>query len=376
AWKLLDNLSGKNRRKNPQPLRIDGTTITNKKAKADAFNKHFAAVNKSARRRCIDRPLRKLLKIQEKATTAHDQIFEETFTPGEMETALTKLKNRKAPGQDRIWNEMIKHLGISAKSSLLKFINRTWIEGKLPRAWRTATIRPVPKPGKSTDELKNFRPISLTSSIGKLAERMVNQRLYWWLEKNGLLDSTQAGFRKGCRTEDQLFRLTQKTIDGFQEKRSTVAVFIDLQQAYDRVWRQGLFMKMWRLGVHGKMYHWIKAFLRDRTIQTTIDGQVSSLHTLEEGLPQGSALSCTLFLIFLNDLPGYLDVNKALFADDLVIWSTSKYPILSQGRLNEALLTISAFANFWKLKVNYSKTVYSVFTRSPQTAKRNFKLHI
>ena len=100
---------------------------------------------------------------------------------------------------------------------------------------------------------------------------MINARLYHWLETNKLLSNMQAGFRKGCRTEDQLFRFIQSTLDGFQAGKTTTAVFIDLQQAYDRVWRKGLLIKMSNMGIHGKMFKWIQSFLTDRTIQTTVD---------------------------------------------------------------------------------------------------------
>ena len=108
-------------------------------------------------------------------------------------------------------------------------------------------------------------------------------------------------------------------IDVFQERKATTAVFIDLQQAYDRVWRKGLLLKLYNTGVHGKMLKWIQGFLTNRTIATKCDGATSSKRTLEEGLPQGSALSCTLFLVYINDLTKHLNVSYALFADDLVI---------------------------------------------------------
>ena len=120
---------------------------------------------------------------------------------------------------------------------------------------------------------------------------MVNYRLYWWLENNHVLNQAQAGFRRGCRTEDQLFRLTQTVIDGFQGKKDTTAIFIDLQQAYDRIWRQGLLIKMDKLGIDGNMLKWVKAFLTNRTIQTQFEGALSPKLTLEEGLLQGSPSS-------------------------------------------------------------------------------------
>ena len=133
---------------------------------------------------------------------------------------------------------------------------------------------------------------------------------------------------------------------------------------------------MQNLGIQGKLYRWIKSFLTDRLIQTKINDSLSSKCVLEEGLPQGSALSCTLFLLFINDLPDALKSEKALFADDLVIWRTNEMSIVSQRRLQEDLTYLENYCNFWKLKVNASKTVYTIFTKSHKEAKKKLRLHI
>ena len=372
AWSLLQSLSGKKQKTNPEPIQRGGRWIADNRKKANIFNKHFASVNKATRRKHLDSALRKVLKNKEKAAKASIKIFEEDFTLEELNAEMKKLKPRKSPGPDGITNEMLTNLGTFSKQVILNFINKTWREGRLPSGWRTALIKPILKKGKPAHEPKSYRPISLTSCMGKLAERLVNTRLYWWLEKVGVLDDHQAGFRKGCRTDDQLFRFIQDTIDGFQNQLHTTAIFIDLQQAYDRVWRQGLFLKMNNLGVHGKLYAWIKAFLQNRTIRTEFNGSTSAKSTLEEGLPQGSALSCTLFLIFINDLPALLNVSKALYADDLVIWVSQKYHILAKAKLKRALATINTYCNFWKMKLNVQKTTYTIFTRSPKIAKDSF----
>ena len=303
AWKLLGNLEGSSKKENPKPITKEGKKIVDGQKKANHFNNYLAGVNKSTRRRNLDKALWKLYKRKVSSPSCNAQPFDLDFTKQELENAIKKAAHRKAPGPDKITNEMISHLGTLTRHRLLQFINRSWREGKLPSSWRTARVTPILKKGKPAGQPQSYRPISLTSCLGKVAERMINTRLYYWLEKNGILQNVQAGFRKDCRTEDQLFRFVQSTIDGFQDGRSTTAVFIDLQQAYDRVWRKGLLMKMNNMGIHGKMLRWIHAFLTDRTIQTTVDGFTSSKKTLEEGLPQGSALSCTLFLIFINDLP-------------------------------------------------------------------------
>ena len=376
AWGLLHNLEGSKRRENPKPLNSDDGKIFDEKQKANHLNKFLAGVSKSVRRKVLDKALWSLHKKKQKAPSCSDQPFEQEFSIQELNRAIKRAAPKKAPGPDKVTNEMIAHLGDLAKLKLLQYINRTWNEGQLPAAWRTAKVTPVLKKGKPAGKPQSYRPISLTSCLGKVTERMINTRLYHWLEKNKILNDTQAGFRKGSRTEDQLFRFVQSTMDGFQQGKHTAAVFIDLQQAYDRVWRKGLLIKMRNMGIHGKMLQWIHAFLTNRTIQTTIDGATSSHLTLEEGLPQGSALSCTLFLIFINDLPPLLNVSKALFADDLVIWVTEKYHILARAKLRRALSLLACYCNMWKLKINSQKTVYSIFSRSHVIAAKNLNLSI
>ena len=108
----------------------------------------------------------------------------------------------------------------------------------------------------------NSALLTVQSCLGKIAERMVNNRLYHWLEQNKLRSSMQAGFRKGSRTEDQLFRFVQTMMDGFPNKKNTTDVFIDLQQAYGRVWRKDLLMKMSKIGIHGKILRMVPSIFK------------------------------------------------------------------------------------------------------------------
>ena len=357
-------------------MKCNDGQITKNTKKAEIFNKYFASTNKAQPRKQLDQAFSRILRELEKSPTANCQVFDTPFTAQEFNSALKKLKARKSPGPDKITNEMIQGLGKEAKNHVLNFINLTWSTGDIPYEWRTANIIPILKKHKPPTDPKSYRPISLTSNLGKLAEKMINNRLYWWLEHTRTLSNSQAGFRKASRTEDHLFRFMQDTVEGFEDGKHTTAVFIDLQQAYDRVWRKGLYLKMRKIGIHGKMYNWIKAFLSNRTIQTRYEGAISSKKTLEEGLPQGSALSCTLFLIFVNDLPDLISVNKALYADDLLIWVTEKYPVLTRVKLNRALTTISTFTKLWKMELNKEKTVYSIFSHSNKMAKKMYNLKI
>ena len=234
--------------------------------------KYFANVNKQERRDTLDSHLWRAAKKNNPAPRHKHMAFETPFNLAELNTALKRLKNNKVPGSDNIKNELLKNLGGKGKLVLLALINRTWREGYLPSSWRTAIICPILKKDKPSGLPQSYRPISLTSCMSKVAERMINNRLYCWLENKQLLADTQAGFRRGCRTEDQLFRLVQSTLQGFKEGKHTFGVFVDLQQAYDKVWRKGLLVKMLRMGIHGCMFNWIQAFLSNRTIATRYNG--------------------------------------------------------------------------------------------------------
>ena len=179
-------------------------------------------------------------------------------------------------------------------------LNKTWKSGNIPKSWKIATVTPVLKKGKPADQPQSYRPISLLQCIGKIAERIINKRSYWWLESLCLISQNQASFRAKSRAEDLLFSLTQMVIDGFQKNQHTEAILVDRQQAYDSIWRTCLLLKM--QNIQGNLYTQIKSFRSNRLIQTKFNSALSSSATQEDGLPQGSSKSCTLFLIFLNDI--------------------------------------------------------------------------
>ena len=113
---------------------------------------------------------------------------------------------------------------------------------------------PIHKKGKAKTEVSNYRPISLTSCIVKVLERIINTRLKWFLESENLLASEQAGFREHHCTEDQTTYLAQEIEDGFQHKKQTLTVWIDLQKAFDTVWTDGLLLKLKKCNIAGNMF--------------------------------------------------------------------------------------------------------------------------
>ena len=124
---------------------------------------------------------------------------------------LKTVKAGKAGGPD-----LLKHHPLNTQKELLFNLNASWTTGWCPQAWRTATIVPFLKKEKDPQAVSSYRPIALTSTIGKLLERLIVNRLSWWLEAKSLLSPWQAGFRKRQCTTDQCLRLSQFVSDGFQ----------------------------------------------------------------------------------------------------------------------------------------------------------------
>jgi ribonuclease HI len=306
-----------------------------------------------------------------------DSSMTTPFTMMELDSAIKKLKNKKAPGKDSITNEMIKNLGPTARSRLLLIFNQSWSSGKIPDNWREAIIIPIRKKEKEKTSKSSYRPISLLSCVGKVMERMVNTRLMKYLEQNQLIDNSQSAFRKNHSTEDHLVYLAQEVENAFQERKKVLSVFVDLAKAFDKIWREGLLLKLLNNKIEGRMYKWIRDLLQYRTARVKLDGMLSHRVTLQQGVPQGGVISPTLFNIFINDITKNLakHISRALHADDLAIWSAAEHLSTAQSRMQAALNVISKWTSDWGVQINLSKTVVTCFSLSNVQESIKLKIH-
>ena len=147
--------------------------------------------------------------------------------------------------------------------------------GELPTGWKDAVIIPIRKPGKDPSNPKNYRPIALTSHIGKIRERMITERLSFYMESRGILSPHQSGFRRGRGTMDPVLCLETEIRKAHVNKESVMAVFFDVEKAYDMVWKEGLMIKLNMIGIAGRTYNWIKYFLLDIFLQVRIGKALS-----------------------------------------------------------------------------------------------------
>ena len=187
------------------------------------------------------------------------------FSSQELSSALLSLSST-ASGPDGITYPLLTHLPQAGRDYLLHIFNLSWTTSTFPAAWKQSTVIPILKAGKPSSSPSSYRPISLTSCISKLFEKMVLARLSYFLEANNILTPVQAGFRPGRSTVDQVLLLSQSIADGFHRRKPgarTVLAMVDFAKAFDSVWHSALLSKMLSLGLPHRFVHWTRSYLLD-----------------------------------------------------------------------------------------------------------------
>ena len=157
---------------------------------------------------------------------------------------------------------MLKHLPCSGMDFLLHIFNLSWTLHSFPSIWKTSII-PIQKMGKPLDSPACFQPISLTSCISKLIERIILSRLLVFLESNSILSPHQAGFCTVWFTLDQIPYLSQFILNGFNKPRlgsRTILSTNDFSKAFDSVWHPAVFHILISAGLPSCFARWTQFF--------------------------------------------------------------------------------------------------------------------
>ena len=257
------------------------------------------------------------------------------------------------------------------KIDLLGILNESLDTGVIPERWKIAKIKMLLKPNKSPKLANSYRPISLTSNLAKCLEKIILNRLTRYLNNHKIISKYQSGFRKGYCTKDHILRFSQNIQNNFNKNLYTGAVMFDMEKAFDKVWHNGLLYKLNQLDLPKYIVYWIQQFITERSFFIQINDSVSYKYKIEAGVPQGCILSPILFSIYFSDISEVINSNKAIYADDLAIWSADENINEIKGKLQADINNIETFCQTWCLKINSAKSNYTIFTNAGKRKNYN-----
>ena len=180
---------------------------------------------------------------------------------------------------------------------------------------------PVFKNVKERSTAENYCPVSLLSVVSEVFEKLVNNRIVDHLKTSSIFFYFQYGFRSSQSTADLLTVVSDRIARAFNRSGATPAVTLDISKAFDRVWHAGLLHKLKTYGISGQIFDLISSFLSNRRLQMVLDGKSPQEYPVNVRVLQGSTLGSTLFLLYINDLPGDVICDIAIYTDDTTLCS-------------------------------------------------------
>lgn len=283
------------------------------------------------------------------------------FQKEEIHRTIQKLPANKAPGFDLITAKVLQELPPNGFKFLQFLFNAVLRVAYFPIQWKFATIIMFVKPGKPAHEVMSYRPISLLPVLGKVLERLLLPRILNFCALSKIIPDHQFGFRQNHSTIQQLHRVVDFIADSLEKRMFTVGVFLDISSAFDRVWHDGVLVKLKNV-LPDTYYRLIRSFLKDRHFKVRQGDTLSSLHSTNAGVPQGAILSPLLYTIYTADMPNQNDVLLATYADDTAILSRSKSLAEAIRRAQAQLQSMEKWLKRWRIKVNPNKSIHITFS--------------
>ncbi|KAK9738240.1 Reverse transcriptase (RNA-dependent DNA polymerase) [Popillia japonica] len=305
-WPLLKRIG---RRTQPNaPVEEDGKWFFNDDEKAEKMasflENQFTCPEQSEQKNT--------LRVEESCTKLKQlrMVDPDLTTQEEVETTIKQMSSKKAPGEENIPIRAVKLMGKEAIQKLVRIINAYLRTAIFPRIWKNALIVMLPKGDKDPTKPRNRRPISLLNNFGKIAERIIRNRLIRIVEGKEILPCSQFGFREQLGA---------------------------VQQAASSVLR----------------------VVRNRRFSVKVNQAISTEKTATEGLPQGSSLSPVLFNLFVREQPDIMtdkDTKLFQFADDTALATNGRNAASCCKKMEENLKKIDEYTKRWKIKINQDKT--------------------
>lgn len=364
-WKVVKSIMRKEVKRSKEFI-VNGKQISvdgNEQEIANAFNKHFTEMPGELISQAFGEDL---FEQPELNRFEHECTLSE-ISAVDLINVIRTMNNKKSVGLDGISIVTIKRNLITLLPSLLHIINLSIATATYPDQLKTSIVVPI---YKSDDPkiINHYRPISLQNSISKIFENCIKLQIITHFSKHSLFSLNQYGFIKNKSTDLALERHITEIVNNVDNRKPTLAVYLDFTKAFDLVDLNILLYKLEKYGIRNNSLNLLRSFLTNRKQIVRINGVNSSTLDVGFGVPQGGVLGPILFVIFLNDMLS-LKLNSKIYAfadDSSLVCSANNYTIL-ENKINKDLAIVSEWISKNKLIVNTKKSNAVVFSYKTST---------
>jgi hypothetical protein len=363
SWQLLKKAANISKTSSEPPpcFIIDGVSFSDPSEMANKLNTFFACMPTKIVSEIL--PTEEL-HVDEPPPDGPSLDFSETpLTDQEILDAVSQLLPKTSLDFNNMSMSFLKKIIQVIFVPLKHVLSLSLSTGSVPSQLKIAKIVPIFKSGEKTN-MDNYRPISLLSCFSKIFEKVVANRLTFYLDLNNLINNNQFGFRKNHSTVHPMVQFTNFISDALNRKEHAIALFCDLRKAFDTVDHVILLKKLKKLGIKGSAHLWFSDYLKNRHQFVHLNGKNSSLLSILLGVPQGSILGPLLFLIYINDLPVCSRLLSLLFADDATAFASGPNINELVTFVNNEFHKMTIYFRAHKMALHPAKTKFILFTNS------------